>query len=222
MDMLKTVLEYFSITPRNLNNEIKIGGRHIVFENISSPPYVLALDRGKRSRNFDSFKDLTKLTQFFNCIHFLGGYPFELINIHPSTRHLYCLYEQLTLTDKVVHAYSLRPESVEDAMEMAKIASGEDEKEFFSKPRFFTNINSTSPLKHDSPMLEGAMRFAKRNQPVVVTPFTLARAMSPVTIVESVVQALAEALAAMALLQHISPGCPNVLGTFTSNIDMKS
>jgi trimethylamine--corrinoid protein Co-methyltransferase len=111
---------------------------------------------------------------------------------------------------------------VEDAMEMVKIASGLDEKEFFSKPRIFTNINSTSPLKHDWPMLDGAMRFAKKNQPVVVTPFTLAGAMSPVTIVGSVAQALAEALAAIALLQYISPGCPCILGTFTSNVDMKS
>ena len=222
MDMLKTVPEKFSITPRNKNNEIKIGGRHIVFGNVSSPPNVLDLDRGKRPGNFDSFKDLTKLTQFFNCIHFSGGYPVEPVDIHPSTRHLYCLYEQLTLTDKVVHAYSLGPERVEDAMEMVKIASGLDEKEFFSKPRIFTNINSTSPLKHDWPMLDGAMRFAKKNQPVVVTPFTLAGAMSPVTIVGSVAQALAEALAAIALLQYISPGCPCILGTFTSNVEMKS
>ena len=71
-------------------------------------------------------------------------------------------------------------------------------------------------------MLDGAMRFAKKNQPVVVTPFTLAGAMSPVTIVGSVAQALAEALAAIALLQYISPGSPCVLGSFTSNVDMKS
>ena len=164
---------------------------------------------------------MTKLTQFFNCIHFSGGYPVEPVDIHPSIRHLHCLYEQLTLTDKVVHAYSLGPERVEDAIEMAKIASGLDEKEFFSKPRIFTNINSTSPLKHDWPMLDGAMRFAK-NQPVVVTPFTLAGAMSPVTITGSVAQALAEALSAIALFQYISPGSPCVLGTFTSNVDMKS
>ena len=222
MDMLKTVPQHFSITPRNHKNKIKIGDRYIVFGNVSSPPNVLDLDRGKRPGDFDSFKDLTKLTQFFNCIHFSGGYPVEPVDIHPSIRHLHCLYEQLTLTDKVVHAYSLGPERVEDAMEMAKIASGLDEKEFFSKPRIFTNINSTSPLKHDWPMLDGAMRFAKKNQPVVVTPFTLAGAMSPVTIAGSVAQALAEALAAIALLQYISPGSPCVLGTFTSNVDMKS
>jgi hypothetical protein len=38
----------------------------------------------------------------------------------------------------------------------------------------YTNINSTSPLKHDWPMLDGAMRLARRGQPVIVTPFTLA------------------------------------------------
>ena len=83
MDMLKTVPEKFSITPRNQNNEIKIGGYHIVFGNVSSPPNVLDLDRGKRPGNFDSFNDLAKVTQFFNCIHFSGGYPVEPIDIHP-------------------------------------------------------------------------------------------------------------------------------------------
>ena len=59
-------------------------------------------------------------------------------------------------------------------MEMVRIAGGLTEEEFQAKPRMYTNINSVSPLKHDYPMLDGAMRMAKRGQPVVVTPFTLA------------------------------------------------
>lgn len=51
-----------------------------------------------------------KLTQYFNCIHIAGGYPVEPIDIHPAVRHLDCLYEKLTLTDKVCHAYSLGAE----------------------------------------------------------------------------------------------------------------
>jgi trimethylamine--corrinoid protein Co-methyltransferase len=72
----------------------------------------------------------------------------------------------------------------------------------------YTNINSTSPLKHDWPMLDGAMRLARRGQPVIVTPFTLAGAMAPVTMAGAVTQSVAEALAAIALLQEIRPGCP--------------
>jgi len=86
----------------------------------------------------------------------------------------------------------------------------------------YTNSNSVSPLKHDYPMLDGAMRLAKRGQPVVVTPFTLAGAMAPVTMAGAVALSIAEALAAIALLQYINPGCPVAIGTFTSNVDMKS
>ena len=71
-------------------------------------------------------------------------------------------------------------------------------------------------------MLDGAMRFAKRGQPVIVTPFTLAGAMAPATMAGAVVQSVAEALAAIALLQVVRPGLPCVIGTFTSNVDMKS
>ena len=222
MEMLSHAPEEFDITPRNPKRTITIGGKHMVFVNVSSPPNVMDMDRGHRVGDFESFKDLMKFTQYFNCIHVAGGYPVEPVDIHASVRHLDCLYEKLTLTDKVVHAYSLGSERVEDVLEMARIATGLDADEFFSKPRLYTNINSSSPLKHDWPMLDGAMRFAKRGQMVSVTPFTLAGAMAPVTMPGAVVQFLAEGLAAIALLQFINPGCPCVLGSFTSNVDMKS
>ena len=88
----------------------------------------------------------------------------------------------LTLSDKVIHAYSLGPERVEDVMEMTRIAAGLTHEEFEAKPRMFTNINSTSPLKHDWPMLDGAMRLARRGQLVIVSPFTLSGAMAQATL----------------------------------------
>jgi trimethylamine--corrinoid protein Co-methyltransferase len=63
---------------------------------------------GQAARDFETYKEFIKLTQYFNCIHFAGGYPVEPIDIHPSVRHLDCLYDKLTLTDKVAHAYSAR------------------------------------------------------------------------------------------------------------------
>ena len=55
-----------------------------------------------------------------------------------------------------------------------------------------------------------------------MTPFTLAGAMAPVTMAGAVTQSIAEALSAIALFQWVRPGCPCVIGTFTSNVDMKS
>ncbi|WP_299133475.1 trimethylamine methyltransferase family protein [uncultured Amaricoccus sp.] len=222
MEKVALAPRQFDIIPRNPARRVTMGGGHMAFVNVSSPPNAMDLDRGRRVGDFASFQDLVKLTQYFNCLHVVGGYPVEPVDIHASVRHLDCLFAKLTLTDKVVHAYSLGPERVEDVIEMARIASGLGQAEFESAPRLFTNINSSSPLKHDWPMLDGAMRFARRGQPVIVTPFTLAGAMAPVTMAGAVVQSVAEALAAIVLLQIVRPGTPVMIGTFTSNVDMRS
>ncbi|MDA0221834.1 MAG: trimethylamine methyltransferase family protein [Proteobacteria bacterium] len=222
MEMLGHAPSTFTITPRNKDRAIPVGGKHILFGNVSSPPNYYDMEVGKISGNFDSFKKMIKLTQYFNCIHFAGGYPVEPIDIHASVRHLDCVSEKLILSDKVVHAYSLGRERVEDVMEMTRIAAGITREDFDSKPHMYTNINSVSPLKHDFPMLEGAMIHARRMQPVIVTPFTLAGAMAPVTMSGAVTLSIAEGLAAIVLLQVINPGCPVAIGTFTSNVDMKS
>ncbi len=222
MEMVAKAPSEYTITPRNPERKIHIGGNNLVFGNVSSPPNYWDINTGKKSGDFKSFSDLMKLTQYFNCIHVAGGYPVEPIDVHASVRHLDCLQEKLIVTDKVVHAYSLGKERVEDVMEMVRIAGGLTDDEFDATPRMYTNINSVSPLVHDFPMLDGAMRLARRAQPVVVTPFTLAGAMAPVTMSGAVALSIAEGLAAIVLLQLVNPGCPVAIGTFTSNVDMKT
>jgi trimethylamine--corrinoid protein Co-methyltransferase len=128
----------------------------------------------------------------------------------------------LTLSDKPVHAYSLGRERNLDAIEMIKIARGIDEETLEREPSLFTVINSSSPLRLDGPMLEGLIQMARRNQVVVLTPFTLAGAMAPITLAGALAQQHAEALAGLVLAQIVRPGSPFVYGGFTSNVDMKS
>ena len=223
MEMIPKAPDEFTITSRNPDRELVIGGKHILFGNVSSPPNYYDVDLGQKMPGTrEHCANLIKLSQYFNCIHFVGGYPVEPVDIHASVRHLDVLHDKLVLTDKVAHAYSLGKERVEDAMEMVKVAGGLSEEEFSTKPHMFTNINSTSPLKHDQPMIDGCLRLIRRGQAVIVTPFTLAGAMAPVTMTGAVTLSIAEALAAIALFQYVQPGCCCVIGTFTSNVDMKS
>lgn len=223
MEMVGKAPSSFTVTPRNLDRALTVGEDHILFGNVSSPPNYYDLEIGKKVPGTrEQCANLLRLTQYFNCIHFAGGYPVEPVDIHASIRHLDVAYDKLTLTDKVMHAYSLGRERVEDVMEMVRIAGGLTHDEFAAAPRMYTNINSTSPLKHDQPMIDGCLRMIRRGQAVVVTPFTLAGAMAPVTIAGAVTQSIAEALSAIALFQYVTPGCPCVIGTFTSNVDMKS
>jgi trimethylamine--corrinoid protein Co-methyltransferase len=71
-------------------------------------------------------------------------------------------------------------------------------------------------------MLDAQFEYSLANQPVILTPFLLMGAMSPVTIPAALVQQLAEALSGIALSQLIRPGCPVIFGSFLSNIDMQS
>ena len=222
LDAIAAAPQSFTITPRNPERRLTVGDGHYLFACVASTPNVSDLDGGRRVGNRADYRNLLRLTQYFNCLHSNAGYPVEPVDIHASIRHLDCIYDMVTLTDKVVHAYSLGSERIEDAMEMVRIAGGLSEEEFQSAPRMFTNINSTSPLKHDWPMLDGAMRATRRGQVVIVSPFTLAGAMAPATVVGAVSQQNAEFLAALVLLQAIRRGAPVVYGAFTSNVDMRT
>ena len=94
--------------------------------------------------------------------------------------------------------------------------------QFLREPSAYTVINTNSPFKLDGPMAMGIIEMARRNQVCVVTPFTLAGAMAPVTLAGALVEQNAEALACLALSQLAKPGAPFVYGGFTSNVDMKS
>src|SRR5690606_2325430 len=89
-------------------------------------------------------------------------------------------------------------------------------------PALLGIINTNSPLQLDAPMAEGLMTMAEHGQVNVITPFTLAGAMSPVTLAGALVQQHAEAMAGIALTQIVRPGVPVMYGGFTSNVDMRS
>jgi trimethylamine--corrinoid protein Co-methyltransferase len=89
-------------------------------------------------------------------------------------------------------------------------------------PASISLINCNSPLRWDDRMLDALFEYCEAAQPVVLTPFILMGAMSPVTIPAALVQQMAEALSGIALAQLIRPGCPVIFGSFLSNIDMQS
>ena len=60
-------------------------------------------------------------------------------------------------------------------------------------------------------MLDAQFEYSAANQPVVLTPFILMGAMSPVTIPAALVQQIVEALSGIALSQLIRPGLPGGL-----------
>ena len=212
----------FTLQARNPRHNIEIGGRRINFGSVASAPNASDLEGGRRPGNHADYQNFLRLGQTLNIIHFFGGYPVEPVDLAPATRHLDCIGDFITLTDKVYHAYSLGRTRILDALEMTRIGYGLSAEELAEAPRIFSIINTSSPLRLDGPMIEGLIELARMNQVVVVTPFTLSGAMSPVTIAGALAQQHAEAMAGLTLTQLVRPGAPVVYGGFTSNVDMKS
>lgn len=212
----------FTIHARNPAHNVHMGDNVINVCLVASPPHVSALDMPRKAGDFESYTDLLRLGQSLNICHMIAGYPVEPIDLPPATRHLQAVQAMLTLTDKPVYAYCLGAERIRDAHAMIQIARGIPEQAFREQPSMTSVVNANSPRQYDVPMLLGMTEMAINNQPVVVTPFTLAGAMAPVTVAGALVQQNAEALAGIAYMQVVNPGAPAIYGGFTSNVDMKS
>ncbi|MGY5808031.1 trimethylamine methyltransferase family protein [Rhizobium sp. LEGMi198b] len=221
-ELIASVPSTFTLHARNPLRNVQIGGKNLVFAQVASAPFVADREGGRRAGNQEDFRKLIKLAQSYDVIHMTGGYPVEPIDIHASVRHLDCLSDIVKLTDKAFHCYSLGKQRNLDAIEIARIGRGISMEQMEREPSLFTVINSSSPLRLDGPMLQGIIEMSSRGQVVIVTPFTLAGAMAPVTIAGALVQQNAEALCGIAFSQMVRKGAPVMYGGFTSNVDMKT
>lgn len=221
-ETIKTAPSEFTLHAPNPERDLHVGGNRVAFGSVASAPNTSDEDGGRRQGTHEDYRNLIRLGHTLNTVHFWPGYPVEPVDIHPSVRHLDALHDMLTLSDRVIHAYSLGKQRNLDALEMIKIVRQIDDATLEREPSVMSVINASSPLRYDTPMLQGIIEFSSRNQPIVVTPFTLAGAMAPVTVAGAMAQHNAEALAGIAFTQVVRPGAPVAYGGFTSNVDMQS
>ncbi|MDH3300660.1 MAG: trimethylamine methyltransferase family protein [Acidimicrobiia bacterium] len=221
-DYMASAPPEFALHARNPERSLRIGGPWVAFSAVASAPNVSDVAGGRRTGNRVDHANLVRLAQVLNTVHLLGGYPVEPTDIHASVRHLHATHDQLVLSDKPIHAYSLGAQRNRDCLEMVRIARGVSHEQLEAEPSIISIINTSSPLRLDDPMAQGIIEYSSRNQLIVVTPFTLAGAMAPVTLAGALVQQNAEALAGIVFTQVVRRGAPVMYGGFTSNVDMKS
>ena len=220
--LVATAPTEFILHGREPHRDLKFGGDHIIYTSVASPPFVTGLGQGRRDGNRIDYRNLIKMGQVLNAIHTVAGYPVEPMDIHPSIRHLEATHDMLTLSDKTPFVYSLGRQRNLDAIEMVRIVRGVDTDTLDKETSIYSVINASTPLRYDTVMLHGIQEMSARNQLIIITPFTLAGAMAPVTIAGAVVLQNAEALAGIAYTQVVRPGSPVAYGGFTSNVDMRS
>lgn len=210
----------FDVQARNPANNIHIGGDAMAFGAVYGPPFVRE-GEVRRDATMDDYTRFTKLAQSFEVLDSAGGVICEPNDTPLDSRHLDMTYALQTLTDKVYMGNVVSGVNAADTIRMGEILFGSREA-IEETPVSISLINCNSPLRWDDRMLEAQFEYSAAGQPVVLTPFILMGAMSPVTIPAALVQQITEALSGIALSQLIRPGTPVIFGSFLSNIDMQS
>jgi trimethylamine---corrinoid protein Co-methyltransferase len=210
----------FDVQARNPAHSVHIGGDDMVFGAVYGSPFVRE-GTVRRDATMDDFRRMCMLSQSFSQLDSAGGVICEPNDTPLDSRHLDMIFALQTLTDKIYMGNVVSGPNAADTIAMTEILFG-GRAAIEAVPATISLINCNSPLRWDDRMLDALFEYCAAAQPVVLTPFLLMGAMSPVTIPAALVQQLAEALSGIALTQLIRPGCPVIFGSFLSNIDMQS
>lgn len=210
----------FDVQARNPANSVHIGGQSMAFGAVYGPPFVREGDV-RRDGTMEDYRNFLKLSQSYAVLDSAGGVVCEPNDTPLDSRHLDMNLALMTLTDKIYMGNVVSGVNAADTIAMGEILFGGREA-IEKMPVSISLINCNSPLRWDDRMLDALFEYCAAAQPVVLTPFILMGAMSPVTIPAALVQQIAEALSGIALAQLIRPGCPVIFGSFLSNIDMKT
>src|SRR5438270_3043827 len=191
----------FDVQARNPANTIHIGGDSMAFGAVYGPPFVRE-GEVRRDATMDDFRRFTSLAQSFSVLDSAGGVICEPNDTPLDSRHLDMTFALQTLTDKVYMGNVVSGVNARDTIAMGEILFG-GRSVIEETPVSISLINCNSPLRWDDRMLDAQFEYSAANQPVVLTPFILMGAMSPVTIPAALVQQIVEALPGIRLSQAI-------------------
>src|SRR6185312_16116106 len=167
----------FDVQARNPANTVHIGGDQMVFSGVYGPPFVREGDV-RREATMDDFRRLTMLAQSYPQLDSAGGVICEPNDTPLDSRHLDMVYGP----------------NAADTIKMTELMFGggagaaQGRASIERTPATISLINCNSPLRWDDRMLDAQFEYCAANQAVVMTPFLLMGAMSPVSIPAALVQ----------------------------------
>ena len=186
--VIETVPSEFTLTSRNQDKQIILGGNNMNFSLVAGPPFVHDMINGRRQGNHTDYVNFIKLAHHFNAVTMLGNQVMAPLELPANSRHLDTYLANLTYSDLSFHCTAIGRGRALDGINMMAISRGITVEEMKSSPGLMTIISVNSPRLLDESMSDGLIAMAEHNQPVAVTPFTLMGAMTPVTLPAALAQ----------------------------------
>ena len=210
----------FTQHARNPARSVEIGGNKTVFAPVYGPPFIRDLDNERRYATIEDFRNMVKLIYMLPGLHHSGGTVCEPVDLSVPKRHLEMLYTHMKYSDKPFMGSVTAASRAQDTVDMAKVLFGDG---FLDENNVLVSlINANSPMTWDDTMLGALKVYARHGQAVIISPFILAGAMSPVSVAGTLAQTLAEAMSGIAFAQMVRPGAPVIFVSFASSMSMQT
>ena len=139
-----------------------------------------------------------------------------------EVRGLHELYLAIANTGKHVQTVTVvEPELAEVAVRMAHAVAGSEEK-LRAEPPISALLGTVTPLGNDAGTLEAGLVFAEAGIPIGFVTMPMGGSTTPITMAGSLVVGIAEALAAVCVIQAAVPGAPVFICFIPSVMDLKT
>jgi trimethylamine--corrinoid protein Co-methyltransferase len=223
--MVEGALEKAPGTVRLFNSEgdnpLDIGGQQNYFcANVDCPDFLDINEEIRRDfRYTDAAKTATVVEKMDNID---AVQPTGLLSdIDSSVSDLYSVRQMMANTKKPIIATANTAESLQKMIEMASEVVGGREK-LRNQPYLALLSEPISPLKHEKETTNVILKAANEKIPIVCYPMPMAGSTAPASMAGTLVQAHAEEMSALTIIQLSNPGSTMLYGAVASTMDMKS
>ena len=218
--LLANAPEMFTQHARNPARSVRFGKGNVVFSPIFASPFVRDLENKRRQATLADLHDLLRLTHMSAKLNYVGAQICEPMDVPGPKRHLEMVRGHLTYSEKPFMGDARADWRARDSFEMCQIVFG---KEFARRHVVLLSlVTASSPRLWDEDMLKTLHYYAEMGQALLITPFIMQGATTPVTIAGALAQANAEAMFGMAYAQLIRAGTPVIYGCSPATVSMKS
>lgn len=224
-DALASAPETFRWRARDPEKSVTVGTGEPVIAPTRGPRYVKRPGEPRHRATMADFHTLVKLAHVEPAIDVVGydltspaGYslPGNPGGLEEAAVGYELLEGLFTGTDKPIVGSARSSGEAAASLEMARIAFDEAE---LTAPYVLAILCLRSPRLFNEPIVDGMLQYAQAGQPLVVSSGAIPGASAPHSLAETAVQATAESLFGVTLVQLTNPGTPVVFGRASTMYD---
>lgn len=220
MSTIRKAPSEFDFHGRDPSYKLLMGKNRVHFALCGQGVKVQDIDGKIRLASVEDVENMARMADYFDDIHHSSMMTTPM-DVPPETMHIHALWANLKNSRKTTDGYNHGSKWAEETLQLGAIVRGGMD-ELMQRPMLLGFTNPVSPMQLSKELIEGAMVYARHNQPVLYAPEALSGGTAPATLAGLLVQQNAEVLSGIMVSQLAKAGAPVLYGTVSAAMDMRT